>query len=429
MTRSKKYLAELRERNRLQALDLWERGLLQPNTSARTVLSVLAMTSTMGAWTEQGVMEEILQISQGGADIAKRTGNVGFGAFLGATSNFKTQIPVETMYTEDGFNLASAIKLVKTQGGFALTSDYLSDFEVPIRLVPAPFWYPYTLGRGQEKARVTMSTLAQSELGVLMVTIPEQDGWQKCEYRQTGEACGFCGMNAVYKPLNPNTLAQVVEWDMQRNRVSLTLTGGNTSTPDRGLAKYKPFVQKLRSQFGSQLPIQLEVSPPENQKDLEWLTSNVQSVWLNFEVFPADDFTERLRQIVMPAKGLIPKQRYMDSFKFMAERGLETYSVLIPGLQPIDTLLEGVTQLAALGATAEGLPFKPIQGSAYEELMPCSALELLRAAVKSDEIMRQTGVDLTQRSTLYCSGCGGCSIYRSVAFNRQAIGDIRGLLG
>ncbi len=421
MKRSSDYVDRLREWNKAQVLGLAKRGLLKPDINPMTTLIMNTMITTMGVKAKQEVVEKISKIALRGAQAPERTKNVGVGISYGP--GFRTQMPIESMYEpNDGFNQGSALTLKEKQGDFWIQCDYDGELKMPVNIWEGPSWYPRQIPNKEDPENpFTLSQLVQSELGVLMLSIPDKDGFQRCTYIERDEGCKMCGMETDYQPLTPELLVEIVEMDLQENQTNITMTGGNNYTADRGIKKYIPFVEALRKRFGEELPIQLEISPPQQEEYLEWMAENKLSAWFNLEMFPFDKASEILREKVMPAKSKIPLEDYFQSFKFLNNRGLETYSVLIAGLQPLEGIYKGAEALAEIGTTTAVLPFKPNADSAYQSRFPCSVPEFIEATMGVDKILRERGLDLTSRSENWCSGCGGCGADRNYAFNREQI--------
>jgi len=253
-----------------------------------------------------------------------------------------------------------------------------------------------------------------------MMAIPEPNGKQVCAYLgKESNACTFCGLQqGAYKPLTPEVLVEIVKRDLEQSpNTSLTLTGGNGFGKNRGFEKYIPFVEQLRAEFGTSLPIQLEVSPPTEQKYLDWIVDQKLSFMANIEVWDED-----IRRVIIPAKAReISRQEYLDAFTFLNSRGVDTYSVLISSLQLFESLFEGTEELAKIGTSTIVLPFRP-NGGVLTNYTPTKASDLLKATIGSAKIMQGYNSFLDTKPKEYCSGCGGCGLDGNLRDNPSLAG-------
>jgi hypothetical protein len=408
---------ELRERNITEINSFNWINWQSPSLFRTYVLN--ACINTMGVSAENGDMQKAIRFAYGDAELDKRTGNTGFTIEYGSpTGKFRTVVPIESVIDKNAdFNDASPILVtgVDDQGRFSL--DVNEKAKVPARIVKAPSWYndKYQID-GQD---FYASKLVQWENGVLMLSVPEKNGKQVCAYLGKEEnACTFCGLEqGAYKPLTPEILVDIVRKDLeQSSQTSLTLTGGNTFDSNRGFEKYVPFVEALREEFGKRLPIQLEVSPPSDQGYLNWIVDQQLSFMANIEVWE-----DSVREVLIPAKAKsIPREEYLETFKFLNRKGVDTYSVLITSLQPFEDLVKGTKRLAEIGTSTVVLPFRP-NGGVLSNYTPTRATDLLTTSIASAEIMNTNGVFLDQRPKEYCSGCGGCGVDANLRDNPRLL--------
>lgn len=385
------------------------------NPTVLDVLKLNALISCCGASIPRELEEELMQTAFAGK-AEKRTGNVGVNAIYGKEfgMEMKTVIPVEI--TGD-FTRASPVMLRKQGKQWFLAVDGKN--LVKMEIMPAPGWYSKKL----KEKDIRLSSILQYELGVLMGTVPIE-GNQGCRYFEIGKQCGFCGLEPKPKPVTPEDFAEVVYQARKEDpNVSVTLTGGNTFGSDRGLKRYIEYLRAINKRNPG-VPIELEVSPPK-EKELGLLEELVSAGMTSFMSNP-EFFDDGIRQEIMPIKGRIPKSEYKKAFKKAQDLGLPTFAVLIAGIEPYESSLEGVEWLSRLGVTTIPLPFKPIRGSKLGDKPPINPKDFLEFTYKATKIMRDYNVNPCRRikaNNMGCSTCGGCSVEVNLDRILEKLGD------
>ncbi|MBI5393219.1 hypothetical protein HZA96_05090 [Candidatus Woesearchaeota archaeon] len=431
---SEKILAEdkknkkeyLRQRN-LEELDSFD--YTRWDASSPFVVSIMnALISTMGLTATKDEMQKIMGYAFGDVVLDKRTGNTGFTINYedGSGNLFRTVAPVQSTYLENAANEASplTVRSIDNSGGIEILFGNKARLNAQVKKVPQWYQKEYADSKGE---LFTGSRLVQWENNVLMIGVPNTQGYQVCAYLGKAEnSCTFCGLEqGRYKPLTPEMLVDIVTEDLLQNaqntqdknvKTSITMTGGNDWKGNRGFEKYIPFVQALRKAFGYELPIQLEVSPPKEKAMLDWIVDQQLSFMSNLEVWnPAD------RKRIVPAKSQeIQRDEYFEVFSYLNQRGIDTYSVLITSLQPLQDLYEGTKALAAIGTSAIILPFRP-NGGVFADYTPSTATDLLRATIGAKMIMESYDAGLDRKPKEYCSGCGGCGTDANLRDNSTAL--------
>lgn len=378
------------------------------------IIKLNAFISCSGVTVEdKNVMKELIRIAMG-EEPEKRTGNVGISILYGKDFglDMRSVAPTEEAYAKiRAYTLASPIKIIKSSEAF-----YLGIGNIPItevEILPAPRWYNERLPNGLRK-----NSVFQDELRNLMGAIPTLGSRQGCIYFSQGVPCKFCALQNKEKPITPKDAATVVSdaYSEFPNQTTVTMTGGNTDTVNRGIEKYIPFVEAIREEV-PKVPIEIEVSPPSNPEILDQLKdAGLNSYMSNLEIW-----NEEIRKEVCPGKSRIPREDYLKAFKYAQELGFPTYSVLIVGLEPPESTLEGIRYFAKKGVTTIPLPFKPLENAIYQWKTPTDPSLLLRVSVEAIKIMREYKVNPMSRKTGGCSLCGGCSMEVNLDRNWQKL--------
>lgn len=96
----------------------------------------------------------------------------------------------------------------------------------------------------------------------------------------------------------------------------------------------------------------------------------------------------------MPAKGATPRERYLEAIEAAVKlwgREGQVRSALILGLEPLESTLEGIDQIARRGAMPILSPFRPVPGTPMEDAAPPSADELFVAWKEGQRIAEVHG--------------------------------------
>jgi L-amino acid N-acyltransferase YncA len=338
---------------------------------------------------------------------AKRTGHVGIHVRLGKTV---LNLPMDRLYQNNsiytnrspfelrpvsGMGLKDATWAVCDRGG-ALAA---------VELIPPPSWYRVATTRGIPMPELL---LCEGEAN-LMGAIPGS-----CCYDSADLTCRFCAFAGSETPdATPLDYAETVVAALaEDSRITVTLTGGNSRSPDRGLRRYLPYVQAIIKMVEDKLPgcppppIQLECAPPE---DVSYLRTAIQAGVGSFSV-NLEIFDDTRRRAVCPGKSEIPKHDYERAWDFLVGQlgRFRVGSALIFGLEPEYSTVRGALWMLRQGIRPNLIPFKPMPGSAFEEMPPPDFVGYHEVCSVVAPEMLEASLDLSTR--LGCTSCGACTL-------------------
>lgn len=183
--------------------------------------------------------------------------------------------------------------------------------------------------------------------------------------RFTGEsACRFCEVptyRADQEACALEDIADTVAFCLNCAELPFhhILVSGGVPPDAAGWAHLVNAVASIRSLCN--LPIYVMTVPPPNQVLDDLMDAGAGELGFNMEVYD-----ERRANLLMPAKGRIPRHRYFEVMERAVERlgsAGAVRSVLIPGLEAIESTLEGISQLARRGVMPILSPFTPVSGT------------------------------------------------------------------
>jgi hypothetical protein len=113
---------------------------------------------------------------------------------------------------------------------------------------------------------------------------------------------------------------------------------------------------------------------------------------INLEVFSTNAADEVLR-----TKQSLTRRRFADTViravELLGSTG-RVRSLILPGLEPVESTLEGVEFLASLGCDPVLSPFRPAEGIALSARRPPSSADLHEILDESRQIVARHGVSL-----------------------------------
>lgn len=163
----------------------------------------------------------------------------------------------------------------------------------------------YAAKIGKKKAEDIVRTKGRSHLAITINHF--------CIYFQEGKKCLFCNIDRW--PTNTESslseLLEVIYCYQENNEIKhISITGGTINHEDKGINGIIQFIKKIRD-IGVTLPISVECEPLNNEEFYKRLKEvGVTSMAINLEML--DDET---RQRIMPGKGCIPFDTYLDNWK------------------------------------------------------------------------------------------------------------------
>jgi biotin synthase-like enzyme len=242
----------------------------------------------------------------------------------------------------------------------------------------------------------------------LIAAIPQiPNSTRACYYQGISKACAFCALKKDKIMLSPKTLLSAYKQVFRKTgrRPKILLTGGNDFSPDRGLAKYIPYVKKVR-EFDGKAKIAIEASPPKELENMEKLANlKIDTFSANLEVY-----SDRFRNKFLPGKSEIKINEYKDTFNYNKKNGVKVFSVLIAGLEDEQGTLDGIRYLSEIGVPTNLLCLRSFPGASLENHEKINPMWFLRITKKAILMMDKKGLTDKLSKTSGCGSCGACSM-------------------
>lgn len=188
-----------------------------------------------------------------------------------------------------------------------------------------------------------------------------------CTYKVNGIPCKFCNLPSQSEAFSLNDIYEVIDAYLDNVDFRHFLIGGATSNSaddyDR-ILKISKYISKKCNK-----PIYLMSLPIDDEEKLIQLKNNgITEVAFNIEVFNRD-----IAKTIMPGKGYIKIDKYFYALKKAVNIWNEPESVrsmIVVGLEPKDSLIKGIEQLAQMGVSPILSPFGPAKGCEMENELP-----------------------------------------------------------
>lgn len=267
----------------------------------------------------------------------------------------------------------------------------------------APVWYNHKIYFDNNFTSIGDYILLEGDFtAILSIT-------KGCEYFNLGKPCAFCAIGSdsiklEEKAMRKKTILSALSIVAKDNDIqNFHLTGGNTSTEDRGALDYLDYVKAIKEVRKNAL-IAVEIPPPK--RDIQKIVfeqlkqAGVDSITINIEFWNDD-----IRKKLMPIKGAIPKEEYISAYLTALKvfgKNKVTCGFII-GVEPLADTKKGIEFLGEHGVITEVYPFKPNSGSIMEKHKTTKLDEIIEASLFADRIMKLHNI-----SADACSGCVKC---------------------
>lgn len=234
-----------------------------------------------------------------------------------------------------------------------------------------------------------------------------------CYYFNDGHECKFCSLKPnrstqqfFLHTISPTLASSVLEIALQTDAdllKQIMLVGGNIPNYDQGFRRHLDIASALDQQQLS-LPVErrlethIATMPPCDFGLFALLQTLNARVTMNIEVFDEQRF-----EIICPGKTrLYGRQQLLRALKHAATvvSGMRVHSILIAGLEPVESTIAGIKYLASIGVTPIVNVFHNDRGSHYERHPRPPFEHLLEIAQVLQRVYKEYHL------TPYWKGCG-----------------------
>jgi hypothetical protein len=324
---------------------------------------------------------------------------------------FRLQRIPQEIYTSDGLIVAvnvrehSPLVLSGDAGGFRITDEHGTDRR--ISMPQRPLFYQEQMPSG-EKVSTVITLYGGGALGVF--------AYGDCDLVQRDVACAYCSIGPNRR--QTDEFEDVVRADQLRQALEIALSdtsapisqvmlnGGNFSEMDRSFRYYAALAKVARETIDrcrrSDVELHLIVFPPRDLQLLELMADLNLQLAMNLEVFDTELFAR-----YCPGKAVTAGQQHIRRAVEKAVSFLgrdHVFSILVGGLEPVESLAAGMMELGAMGVTPVINVFHPDPGTPLASRPAPSRTEILSMGQALQEVYETFGL----RS--FYTGCGRNSL-------------------
>lgn len=228
------------------------------------------------------------------------------------------------------------------------------------------------------------------------------------------QQCKFCvtGHIDTLRNKKPQQVAEMAKAGADEIKTHIALTSG-ALPKDRGSQLLAETSRAIKEMVD--VPVSVNGELP---KDLNWIDEmgEADSIYINLEVFD-----ENSRKEMLPGKCEFRINDYDKAFKRCVDVFGENQigSVLLAGLEPDGTCLQGVEHLAGKGVIPAIVPFYPTSLSKLNDRTPPSAERMKNIYLNAIDIIRDYGLDPFRTKAGFLKG-GALSAMKEVMQNVRA---------
>ncbi len=239
-----------------------------------------------------------------------------------------------------------------------------NDDFVKATIIDYPTWYSNQLEDG---------TLFQEVFQIHYHSILATSLTNFCGYKTVGKGCHFCAMGYQvdeHKIKSVDNIVAVLKelLTMGVHLSEVNLNSGTLLDEKKNFNLYLKIIKAIRNE--TDLPIYAQICPPKDMSLIDQMAeAGISSVSFNMEVYDED-----IRKEIMPAKGNIPIDQYFKAMNHATNLlgEMQVSSWLIAGLESNESTIEGIKQIASVGAVPFVTVFRPLTGSEFEDRVPPS---------------------------------------------------------
>lgn len=260
------------------------------------------------------------------------------------------------------FSQNSRWRLIFDEGDFAVTD---GKDRHAVRFPERPRCYGERLSNGDLLEQV-LTVYGDSTLGLFSPG--------HCYYFNSDRECRFCSLGTARKTVSDHRMKILPELALEAVSTAVNLepdrfrrvllNGGTLPDYDKGWMYHLDIIRAIRSACNvHSLRSQLISMPPRNLKLLRDFAPIGTSLAMSIEIFDKKIFEE-----VCPGKAQdYGREKFIDAFRHAVDalgHG-NVYAGLVAGLEPLDSILEGIEFFGEIGVVPAVAVFHPDAGSKY----------------------------------------------------------------
>lgn len=212
-----------------------------------------------------------------------------------------------------------------------------------------------------------------------------------CYFKDKNIGCKFCDIDSAKSEINKSDIVDILNAYNDHPAVNHYLIGGGATPPHDDFEAVIEVARQIR-QYNDK-PIYLMSLPPKNT----FILSRLKKAGITEVAFNIEIYDREIAKSIMPGKGQIPLETYFAAFKEATKLFGKTGNVrtiFIVGLEPKESLLQGVEAVCSLGVSPILSRFKAIEETELEYMLPPNDEELYEIYREVNKICKKYNVPL-----------------------------------
>lgn len=264
---------------------------------------------------------------------------------------FPSDILMDNVYTGFRFNPSSPWNITKVRKNLHL--EYDTQIIRQIDFAKRPKYYKLSIASNKPLSSIAKSC-GNHALSIFVNTF--------CEYFKNDENCRFCSLVPTQKIFSDTVKMKKVQevseavgkiLDLETPLSFIQLSGGSFYDHNHEVELYRPFIRVIHHELKERLldhiiPVHLTCMPPQNYSILEELISDgLDTISFDLEL-PTEHFFNKYCPGKAKTTGYQGMRKALRTTLNIFGEG-KVYSILIAGIEPVDSFVTGVENLLSDG--------------------------------------------------------------------------------
>ncbi|MBA3052401.1 MAG: hypothetical protein FP827_04845 [Candidatus Omnitrophica bacterium] len=239
-----------------------------------------------------------------------------------------------------------------------------------------------------------------------------------CSHFSSGKECLFCNLvstsqtyNSVLKKKDVESIGEVAKTAWDEGIVNHILLTGGCFSSQKETELVTSIINSIRKHTGfERIPGTVLPSPAKNDDIVKYYDSGIKAIGYSMEIWD-----EELYNAICPGKS---KSTTHKEFLIQIEKAVNifghgnVFAVLVMGLEPKSTFLEGIKALSEIGASVVPFVWSPNPGSKLEGHRAPYADWYIDTILEAGEIVTNSGIPFDDEN--HCYRCDGNSLLHDV---------------
>jgi len=236
-----------------------------------------------------------------------------------------------------------------------------------------------------------------------------------CSHFSKKEECLFCNLvstsktyDSVFKKKDTDEIGEVARAAFSEGPVKHVLLTGGCFNHEKEIELVEDILKSIRKHTGrDRVPGTILPSPPKTKEDIKkYHDTGIGAIGFSMEIWD-----KKLYEAICPGKsGSTSHETFVDSIRSAVKIfGVgNVYGVLVMGLEPKNTFLEGVREITGLGANVVPFVWSPNPGSKLEGHRAPTANWFVDTITEAADIVYQA--EIPSGTENHCYRCDGNSL-------------------